>query len=51
MLSTQLDIEVFADLAEIAGIELVVVDAETQLRDFGRELRWSEAYFQLAGAR
>ena len=51
VLSTQLDTEVFADFAEIAGIELVVVDAETQLRDFGRELRWNEAYFQLAGAR
>ncbi len=50
VLSTQLDTETVGDLAEMAGIELVVVDAETRLRDLGRELRWNQAYYRLAGA-
>jgi L-arabinose isomerase len=37
------------DLAEMAGIELVAIDDRTDLRDFGRELRWSDAYYRLAG--
>ena len=37
-----------ADFAEIAGIELVVIDAETRMRDFTRELRWNQAYYRLA---
>jgi L-arabinose isomerase len=49
VLSDQLDTEVFADFAEMAGVELVVIDAETRMRDFVRELRWSQAYFRLAG--
>jgi L-arabinose isomerase len=48
VLSDQLDTEVFADFAEIAGIELVVIDAETRMRDFARELRWNQAYYRLA---
>jgi L-arabinose isomerase len=48
VLSDQLDTEVVADFAEIAGIELVVIDAETRLRDFTRELRWNQAYYRLA---
>ena len=40
--------EAFADLAEIAGIELVVIDAETRVADVQKELRWNEAYFHLA---
>ncbi len=44
-------VEAFADLAEIAGIELVVVDADTSTRRFQQELRWNDAYFRLAGTR
>ena len=51
VLSGQLDMEIVADFAEIAGIELVVIDAETRMRDFTRELRWNEAYYRLAGGR
>jgi L-arabinose isomerase len=44
--------EVFADLARIAGLELLVIDDSTRLRDFANELRWNEAYHLLArGAR
>jgi L-arabinose isomerase len=36
------------DLAEIAGIELVVIDAKTEIREFKRELRQNEIYYHLA---
>jgi L-arabinose isomerase len=48
VLSAQLDTEVLTDFAEIAGVELVLVDAETRMRDLLRELRWSQAYYRLA---
>jgi L-arabinose isomerase len=48
VLSSQLGTEILADFAEIAGIELVVIDAETRMRDFTRELRWNQAYYRLA---
>jgi L-arabinose isomerase len=34
------------DLAEIAGIELVLIDGDTRLAAFEKELRWNEAYYQ-----
>ena len=36
------------DLAEIAGVELVVIDANTTLRGFRQELRENEIYYHLA---
>jgi len=41
--------DVFADLAEIAGLELLLIDERTRMRDFTNELRWNQAYFHLAG--
>jgi len=41
--------EAFADLAEIAGIELLVIDGTTRIRDVANELRWNQAYYRLAG--
>ncbi len=41
--------ETFADLAEIAGIELLVIDERTRIRDVANELRWNQAYYRLAG--
>jgi len=35
------------DFAEIAGIELVLIDGETRLAGLEKELRWNEAYYQL----
>ncbi len=37
-----------ADLAELTGVELLVIDADTTLREFTRELRWNQAYYRLA---
>ena len=48
VLTDQLGTEVFADLAEIAGIELVVIDDGTRMREFAHELRWNEGYYRLA---
>jgi len=41
--------EAFADLAEIAGVELLVIDERTRIRDAVNELRWNQAYYRLAG--
>jgi L-arabinose isomerase len=40
--------EAFADLAEIAGFELLVIDVDTRAGEFKKELRWNQAYFHLA---
>ena len=39
--------EFMEDLAEMAGIELVVIDDRTMTRDFKEKLRWNEVYFHL----
>ena len=49
VLCRAIDTEAFADLAEIAGIELVVIDERTRIRDVANELRWNQAYYRLVG--
>ena len=39
--------EFIEDFAEIAGVELVVIDAETRLRELKNELRLNDLYFAL----
>jgi L-arabinose isomerase len=46
--SMALTSEHMQDFAEMAGIELAVIDAKTELRQFQNELRWNEAYYMLA---
>ena len=48
VMSTAVGLEVFADFADIARNELVVIDAGTDLREFQRELKWNQAYYRLA---
>jgi L-arabinose isomerase len=48
VMSTAVNLEVFEDFAEIARSELLVIDKQTNLRDFSRELRWNQAYYRLA---
>ncbi|KHK99898.1 arabinose isomerase [Microbacterium mangrovi] len=48
VMTNNVGIEVFRDFAEIAGTELVVIDDETTVRGFQRELRWNQAYYRLA---
>jgi L-arabinose isomerase len=39
--------EMIEDFAGLAGVELVVIDADTRLRQFKQELRWNEVYYGL----
>jgi L-arabinose isomerase len=36
------------DFAEIAGVELVLIDRDTRLAELEKELRWNEVYYQVA---
>jgi L-arabinose isomerase len=48
VLTQALGLESLTDFAEIAGIELLVIDSGTNLSSFQKELRWNEAYYHLA---
>jgi len=48
VMTTAVGIEVFRDFAELAGIELLEIDAGTTVPGFRRELRWNQAYYRLA---
>ncbi|MCW4354081.1 L-arabinose isomerase [Hoyosella sp. YIM 151337] len=48
VLTTAVGLEVFEDLADIAGIELAVIDETTTTRQFSRDLRLNHAYYRLA---
>jgi L-arabinose isomerase len=41
--------EFIEDFAELAGIELVVIDAHTRLREFKQTLRFSEVAYGIQG--
>jgi L-arabinose isomerase len=43
--------EQLRDLAEVAGIEFVLIDGGTRLEELEKELRWNEAYYLLAPGR
>ena len=51
VLSSALDVEVITDFAEIAGVELLVIDADTTMRQFRNELRWNDAAYRLGPER
>jgi L-arabinose isomerase len=40
--------ESIEDLAEIAGIEVAIIDAETRVREFKQTLRNNEIYYHIA---
>jgi len=48
VLSKAVGVDVLADFAEMCGVEMVVIDADTTVRAFRRELRWNAAYHRLA---
>jgi L-arabinose isomerase len=39
--------EMIEDFAGMAGVELMVIDADTRLRQFKQELKWNEVYYGL----
>jgi L-arabinose isomerase len=47
-LTTALTSEHLADLAEMAAVELLTIDADTTRRQFANEIRWNQAYYRLA---
>ena len=48
VMTTQVGIEVFRDFADITGVELAEIGAETSVQGFHRELQWNQAYYRLA---
>ncbi|MEV4108039.1 L-arabinose isomerase [Nonomuraea sp. NPDC049695] len=48
VLSTAVGREELTDLADMLGVELVVIDADTTTERFAKELRWNQAYYRLA---
>ena len=48
VMTTAVGIDVWRDFAELAQTELLVIDEDTTVRGFQRELRWNQAYYRLA---
>lgn len=46
--SQALPVEPLQDFADMAGIECVVTDQDTRVRDLKKELRWNQVYYHLA---
>jgi L-arabinose isomerase len=46
-LSLDVDLEVLTDFADMSGVELAAIDADTSFASFERELRWNQAYHHL----
>ncbi|HKT43885.1 MAG TPA: L-arabinose isomerase [Gaiellaceae bacterium] len=45
VLAYPIGVEAFADFADMAGIELVVIDEGSRTRDLEKELRWNRAWY------
>ncbi|MEV0970726.1 L-arabinose isomerase [Microtetraspora glauca] len=48
VLSAAVGAEELTDFADMLGVELLVIDADTTPRQFAKELRWNQAYHRLA---
>ena len=46
--SAALGTEALTDFAQIASLELLLIDERTRIRDFANEVRWNQAYHRLA---
>ena len=47
-MTSSLTREHLTDLAEMLGVELLVIDADTTTSQFTKEMRWNQAYYRLA---
>jgi L-arabinose isomerase len=47
-LTSALTREHLSDLADMLGVELLIIDADTTSRHFRNEIRWNQAYYRLA---
>jgi L-arabinose isomerase len=50
VLTNAVSAETIEDFARIAGVELVTIDQDTNLRSLRKELQWSHAYHRFASA-
>jgi L-arabinose isomerase len=48
--SMSVNSEYLEDFAEMAGIEMILIDNNTVIPAFKKELRWNEMYYMLAGS-
>ncbi|TDD21714.1 L-arabinose isomerase [Nonomuraea diastatica] len=48
VLSTAVGRDELTDLADMLGVELVIIDTETTTERLAKELRWNQAYYRLA---
>lgn len=48
VLTNSVSLETIEDFARIAKAELVIIDEDTNLRSFRKELQWSASYYRLA---
>ncbi|SHN29034.1 L-arabinose isomerase, partial [Actinacidiphila paucisporea] len=48
VLSTAIGAEELTDLADLLGTELLMIDTDTDIRQFAKEIRWNQAYYHLA---
>jgi L-arabinose isomerase len=46
--SQSLSAEYITDFAEMAGMELMLIDKQTRIPDFKNQLRWNDLYYMLA---
>ncbi|MBX2844236.1 MAG: L-arabinose isomerase, partial [Flammeovirgaceae bacterium] len=46
--SLSLTTEYLEDFAEMFDIETLVIDKNTNIRDFKNQIRWNEAYYHLS---
>jgi L-arabinose isomerase len=49
-LSKALTVEHLQDFADIAGLECLRIDANTNVRSFSNELKWNDLYYHLSRA-
>ena len=47
--SQNLTSEHIMDYAGMAGVEFLLIDTDTRLREFRNEIRWNEVYYQIRG--
>ncbi len=47
-MSTQIGVEVWEMFAQLAGMELLVIDDSTTSRGFADQVRWNQVYYKLA---
>lgn len=48
--SHALSAEHLEDFASMANMEFLLIDSDTTIREFQKELRWNDVYYRLAGA-